>query len=108
MRLARVVESERDGPPKKREIEMTRMTRMTIQQAQAQYVHRFTMEHVPAWAGKASDNGKFYAPQYRSDQEWFENTLFPPDNPLGRGEKSCYSRNQTWPLGLWLEQPFLG
>lgn len=79
---------------------------MTIEQAKARYVHRFTAEHVPMWARQRRADGTFYAPHYISDAEWFANTLFPPNNPLGRKETSCFSSNQTWPLGKSLPVPF--
>jgi len=79
---------------------------MTFENAKALYVHRFTMEHVPAWARKPLSDGRFYAPQYSSDREWFEHTLFPPNNPLGKRVSDCYSSGQTWPLGQWLDAPY--
>lgn len=78
---------------------------MTFEEAKAHYPHRFTMEHVPDWAKRPSGNNRFYAPQYRTDREWFENSIFPPENPLHR--RDCWSRNQTWPLGKWLEKPYV-
>ena len=74
---------------------------LTLAQAQAQYPHRFTLEHVPAWAKLRAPNGRFYAPQYRTDSEWFALTRFPTD----RRERYCTSSGQTWPMGLWLDQP---
>jgi hypothetical protein len=80
------------------------VTRMTFEQAKARYIHRYTMEHVPEWAKRPSPDGKFYAPQYRTDREWFENTLFPLHNPYH--SRDCHSTGQTWPLGQWLLLPF--
>jgi hypothetical protein len=80
---------------------------VTFERAKACYVHRFTMEHVPAWAAKPFSTGRYPAPQYRSDAEWFALTLFPPNNPLGRRVTDCYSAGQTWPLGTSLDKPFL-
>lgn len=82
---------------------------MNLEQAKRVYPHRYTMGHVPAWAkNRPCDSGgtetRYYAPQYRSDQEWFENTLFPPNNPFHKSD--CYSSNPTWPLGKWLDKPF--
>jgi hypothetical protein len=84
------------------------MAQLTFQQAQAMYVHRFTVDHVPNWAKTAAPNGKFYAPHYSSDAEWFASTKFPPNNPyaLSKRDTSCHSSNQSWPLGQWLDQPF--
>jgi hypothetical protein len=78
-------------------------TKIPFEQAKATYVHRFTIEHVPSWALKPMDNGKFYAPQYSSDKEWYDNTEFPPQNGL---RKYCTSINQSWPLGQLLDAPF--
>lgn len=77
---------------------------MTFAAAKAAYVHRYTMEHVPNWAKTAAPNGKFYAPQYHTDREWYDSTRFPPDNPFHKSD--CYSSGQTWPLGQWLDAPF--
>lgn len=79
---------------------------MTFEEAKRRYIHRFTLEHVPHWATVVTVNGKYYAPQYASDWEWYQNTLFPPLNPLGKRVRSCYSTGMTWPLGLWLEKPY--
>jgi len=78
---------------------------MTFKRACAKYTNRFTMEHVPEWAKwPTAPNGKFYAPQYRSDKEWFDNTKFPPDPACFKTD--CHSTNQTWPLGRWLDHRF--
>ncbi len=81
---------------------------ITLEQARSQYVHRYTMEHIPAWARKPCEgNGKFYAPQYRSDAEWYANTYFPGEPELvGDDGTHCQSFNQTWPLGQWLDAPY--
>ena len=88
------------------------MTRpITFEQAKARYVHRYTMEHVPAWAQRrpCDDGGviaKYYAPHFRTDREWYENTLFPGEGFVGKREKYCFVVRHTFPLGLWLDQPF--
>lgn len=80
---------------------------VTFEQATAQYVHRYTMEHVPAWARTAAPNGKYYAPQFRTDREWYEHTEFPPHRfSMGKRDTSCYTSGQTWPLGQWLDAPY--
>ena len=76
---------------------------MTFEQAKAQFVHRFAMEHKPTWANQPLSDGKFYAPQFRSDREWYDNTVFPPEN--GK-RKYCTTSGQTWPLGMLLDEPF--
>lgn len=78
--------------------------KMTFDEACRLYVHRYTMEHKPQWAHDPAPNGKMYAPQYRSDREWYDNTLFGKDAmEYGARRGDCVSRNQTWPLGHWLE-----
>lgn len=82
---------------------------MTFKEACAAYVHRFTMDHIPQWAMHCNlGTGKYHAPQYRSDREWFERTMFPPNNPYASSTRdtACHSSNQSWPLGQWLDEPF--
>lgn len=75
--------------------------------ARAMYVHRYTMEHVPEWArAPLASNGKYYAPQYRSDAEWYEKTAFPGERGIDPSEDACMSTGQTWPLGQWLDAPY--
>lgn len=84
---------------------MTRK-RPTFEHACAVYVHRFTMEHTPAWARQPRPDGAFYAPQYSTDREWYEQTAFPGEpNHIGQ-ITHCYSRNASWPLGQSLAKPF--
>jgi hypothetical protein len=74
------------------------------------YPHRFTMEHVPAWANRRPcDAGGtatwYYAPQYRTDREWYDNTIFPGEDGA-IDDSDCYSRNPSWPLGQHLDKPY--
>lgn len=84
---------------------------MSFEDAKRTFVQRFTMEHVPAWALDKRIDGTHYAPQYRSDREWYENTVFPGDTG-GRftappeGARYCEARNPSWPLGQSLDAPF--
>jgi acetoacetate decarboxylase len=81
---------------------------ISFEQAKARYVHRFTMEHVPAWARSFctfKDGRKYYAPQFRTDREWYDATLFYGESELAT-KKSCYTSGQTWPLGQWLAAPY--
>jgi hypothetical protein len=82
------------------------MARPTFQQACSRYVHRFTMEHVPAWARQPVEPGKFYAPQFRSDREWYEHTTFPGDAGHLGDRNHCFTSGQTWPLGEWLKAQY--
>ena len=82
------------------------------QDALSSFVHRFTGEHIPAWSKEAAPNGRFYAPQYRNDQEWLQHTLFAVNTKkdtvcLAHGKDVyCQSNNPTWPWGQWLDNPF--
>lgn len=79
---------------------------VTLATARAQYVHRYTLEHVPDWARRPCEgNGRFYAPQYRSDAEWYAATKFPGEGGLSRRSDHCESFGQTWPFGKWLKKP---
>lgn len=80
---------------------------LTFEQACARYVHRYTTQHVPAWARQPAPNGKFYAPQFRSDREWYEHTRFyGEEGHIGR-RTDCFTTGQTWPLGQWLDRPYV-
>lgn len=79
---------------------------LTLAQAQERYPHRFTQDHFPAWAahplrrdrlGEAED---YPAPQYASDAEWYERTIFPGEGGLPRNAHGmCVSNRPTFPLG---------
>lgn len=77
---------------------------LTLAEARARYPHRYTLEHTPDWAREPAPNGQRYAPQYRSDQEWYDRTLFPGEGHVHRSEKHCFSSNQSWPRGEWLDR----
>ncbi len=79
---------------------------ISFRDACAKYVHRFTMEHVPQWARQVREDGTYYAPQFRSDAEWYNATSFPGENGVHRRSKYCRTLGQTWPLGQSLPQPF--
>lgn len=82
------------------------MKRMSFKAACQKYIHRFTMEHIPNWATQPGPEvGKYYAPQFKTDREWYENTRFPPE-PICSGSDYCYTSGQTWPLGEWLDKPY--
>lgn len=91
---------------------------ITLEEAKRQYVHRYTMEHKPAWAEKPMKEylqgagysqtlvTVYYAPQYATDKEWYERTSFPGEGDVMADEDYCYSHSQTWPLGRELNKPF--
>jgi len=79
--------------------------KLPFEQATARYVHRYTMDHVPAWATKPHA-GRYYAPQFRSDREWYEHTKFKGEPGYLGAKGDCYTTGQTWPLGQWLDQPY--
>jgi hypothetical protein len=80
--------------------------KISFEDACRQYVHRFTMDHVPEWARTPLKVGKYYAPQYRSDREWYDNTVFPGEPGHYGTRNECNTHGQTWPLGQWLTEPF--
>ena len=82
------------------------MRTISLEQAKSRYPHRYTMEHRPAWAAQQCGNGKYYAPQFRTDLEWYENTTFPGEGCLPKADKHCETSGQTWPLVKWLDQPY--
>ena len=44
--------------------------------------------------------------QYRTDAEWYANTVFPGE-PGHYGTRNwCNTNGQTWPLGKWLDAPY--
>lgn len=79
-------------------------SKLSFNEACAQYVHRYTLQHIPQWAISPREDGTYYAPQYVTDQEWYDNTVFPP---YTLDKKYCMSSNQTWPLGKALDKPLI-
>lgn len=82
------------------------MSRPTFEKACSMYVHRFTMDHVPAWARMRRPDGTYYAPQYESDREWYLKTFFPGEEGHIGPNDFCYSTNPSWPLGLSIPAPY--
>lgn len=87
---------------------------ITFEQAKARFTNRFTMEHVPPWAKEAPDatppisskRPGYYAPQFRTDREWYDNTRFKGEPGHLGTARECTTSGQTWPLGQWLDEPF--
>ena len=69
-------------------------------QCLARFVHRFTREHVPAWAREPRPDGQPYKVQFASDAEWLAHTSFAVtrDGSLDKRVASCMSA-PTWPEG---------
>lgn len=80
--------------------------KLALDQARNRYPHRFTMEHCPSWARLPLSDGRYCAPQYASDREWYDNTTFPGEKHIHGNSKWCQSSGQTWPLGKYLEEPY--
>ena len=72
------------------------------------FIHRFTMDHVPAWAREKRGDGSYYAPHFASDDEWLSNTSFAvkADGRLDARFSHCDSSGLTWPLGDSLTAPY--
>ena len=80
--------------------------RISFEEARARFVHRFTMEHVPAWAFQTRPDGSFYAPQFATDREWYEATRFPGEPGIHGNSCHCFTGAPTWPMGDKLTAPF--
>ncbi len=80
-----------------------RFRSMGFEQAKQAFPLRFTMENIPHWAG-VSVNGLYHAPQYATDREWYDNTIFPGEE--GGDDRKAISQNQTYPLGRTMKTPF--
>lgn len=81
--------------------------KLSLADACARYTNRYTAEHVPVWTRKPCEgNGLFYAPQFASDVEWYNNTRFYGEvGHIGK-RNDCYTSGQTWPFGNWLGEPY--
>ena len=68
----------------------------------ANYIHRYTVDHIPKWVRTAR---KPYPVQFASDQDWLAHSLFAVDKPgqLSGRVHRCES-NPTWPLNPELQK----
>lgn len=79
-------------------------SRIRFDTAIKRYPNRFTLEHIPSWALKPLF-GKYFAPLYASDREWYDNTQFPEEiEQLPRDQ--CLSKNFSYPIGKWLKRQY--
>ena len=80
---------------------------ISFRSACARYVHRFTLEYIPAWAQLPNPGtGQYYAPQFASDREWYTHTRFPGERGYIGDGSHCHTTGQTWPIGHWLARPY--
>ena len=79
--------------------------RMAFEQAKNRYVHRFTADHIPDWARQKADNGRYHAPGFSSDRDWYEKTIFPGEGNISSRSRFCESK-PDFPFGKWLVEPF--
>ena len=79
--------------------------RPDFNKAKRLYQSRFTAEHAPRWAKFAAPGGKYHAPRNGTDMEWYMKTLFPGEEGCP-GNWHCLSRDQSFPLGQWLNEPY--
>lgn len=84
---------------------MSKPARPSFELACRTFTNRYTMEHVPQWAREKQHEGKYYAPHFRTDAEWYAATLFFGESELAT-KNICHTTGQTWPLGRWLDKPF--
>lgn len=90
--------------------------RPSFEEACRSYPNRYTMEHAgPYWRAPYHHSVLgvvYYAPQFATDREWYDATLFPgEDGNPGNGDYDeaphCHTTGQTWPLGEgFLRKPF--
>lgn len=78
---------------------------VSFDQAVLKSPHRFTLEHIPAWADLQREDGMYYAPQYSSDREWYERTLFGTERLTDPRTRYMTDFSATWPLGQSLSSP---
>lgn len=79
---------------------------ISFEEAKAQYPYRYTLEHVPTWALTPMEDGRYYAPHFRTCWEWYQKTLFPGEPGGPRAGSACsFSERQSWPLGMSLDAP---
>ena len=81
------------------------MRKLGFSEACRQFCHRFTMQHVPAWAKQQREDGTYYAPPFVSDNEWYDKTKFKGEHEMANS-KHCYTTGETWPVGKALKRPF--
>lgn len=104
--LARRGRSDQVGQPTYLGHEPTEPRVVGFEEATRIYINRYTMEHVPEWARRPRAEGLYYAPQYATDREWYDNARFPGEEGHLGITNDCTARNPSWPLGEWLgEKP---
>jgi hypothetical protein len=73
-------------------------------------IGRFTLEYIPAWyatsARRRGEVEKYFAPQFKSDREWYDNTVFRGEPGHYGGDRNYHSINFTFPLGTYLDKPY--
>lgn len=93
------------------------LRKKSFEQACREYVHRYTVDHVPAWALVEPDSGVergdpvrpgYYAPHFASDREWYDHTRFHGEEGHIGNRRYCFTTGATWPLGKWLQKPYRG
>jgi hypothetical protein len=67
---------------------------------------RYTLEHLPAWSSREVSPGRYFAPQFATDREWYDNTVFHGEPSHYGSETSYHSLNYSWPLGMALDKPY--
>jgi len=79
---------------------------LTLEQAKAKFINRFTMDHVPVWATRQREDGTYYAPQFASDAEWYALATFPGEGNVAPNCRHLFAGVPTWPLGQSLDHPY--
>lgn len=80
--------------------------KVSFEQAKRDFPDRYTVDNVPQWARKPAPNGRYFAPHYASDREWYESQIFPGEPGLHGNARQCKQvRRETLPMGKWLDAP---
>ena len=81
-------------------IKGSELTPTQQRQALARFVHRFTADHVPQWAGERRPDGTRYMVQFADDADWLAHTEFAMTAAGRFDERVRYCRSTpTWPHG---------
>ena len=91
---------------KKEQAMMSGQRPLSFEAACKRFKKRFTLDHTPGWARHIVERtGKYQAPRYNSDMEWYQRSEFIGFATTG-SRKYIRENDPTWPVGRWLDKPF--
>jgi hypothetical protein len=81
--------------------------KLSFREACGIYNNRFTMEYIPLWSEIPREDKTYFAPQFETDREWYNNVkFFGEEGWKGEDKAYCYTIGETWPLGESLDKPY--